>query len=289
MFPMAGDADKISAEACVWLARLERGLLPQEGPTLRDWLRQPAHREAIVDAAKLWHGPDIIAVLAQLVPVGFGNPPPPRPKRHLQPFNLLIAICCAAAAILPLVYVHHQAPGLFDSHYMPPPRRVPWGESVFTTRPGETRIVALQDGSTATLNGHSQLGVLFSAGSRLAILDHGEAIFHTVPERRPFEVNAGGRHFLASPSLFDVRVIREQAIELTVLEGAVMIRGLSWRWPATPAEARLFNPKAFADTTVGPLQGASLEDVAISRYPLTAAAADARLQWRPEPVLYVTP
>jgi transmembrane sensor len=286
---MAGDADKIPTEACVWLARLERGLLPQEGPTLREWLRQPAHQQAIVDAAKLWHGPDIVAVLAELVPVGFGNPPPRQPRRRLQPVNLLIGVCCAVAAIGPPVYLHYKAPGLFDSQYTPPQRQVAWGESVFTTRPGETRIVALQDGSTATLNGHSQLGVLFSAGSRLAILQYGEVIFHAVPERRPFEVNAGGRHLLAAPSLFDVRLIREQALELTVLEGAVTVRGLSWRWPATPAEARLFNPQAFAATTVGPLQGASLEGMGINRYPLTVAAADARLQWRPEPVLYVTP
>jgi transmembrane sensor len=286
---MAGDADKIPTEACVWLARLERGLLPQEGITLRDWLRQPAHREAIVDAAKLWHGPDIIAVLAQLVPVGFGNPPLPRPKPRLRAVNVLIAVCGALAAIAPFVWIRHNMPGVLASHYTARQARVPWGESIYTTRPGETRVVDLPEGSTVTLNAHSQLGILFSAGSRLAILHYGEAIFHTVPERRPFELNAGGRHFLASPSIFDVRVIREQAIELTVLEGAVLVRGLSWRWPATPAQARLFDPKVFGDTTVGPLQAASVEDAALSRYPITADIAAARVRWRPEPVLYITP
>lgn len=276
---MAGDADKIATEASVWLARLERGLLPQEGSTLRDWLRQPAHREAIVDAAKLWHGPDIIAVLAQLVPVGFGNPPPPRPKRRLRPANVLIAVCGALAAVAPFAYVQHTMVQ----------RRVPWGESVYTTKPGETRIVALHDGSTITLNGRSQLGILFGAGSRLAILDYGEAIFHTAPERRPFELNAAGRHLLAAPSTFDVRIVGAHALELTVLEGAVIIHALSWRWPATPAQARLFDPKAFVDTTVGRLQAASVEDAALSRYPLTAAAVDARMRWQPEQVVYVTP
>ena len=286
---MAGDADKIPTEASVWLARLERGLLPQEGLTLRDWLRQPAHREAIVEAAKLWHGPDIIAVLAELVPVPFGNPPLPKAKPRPHPVNVLVAICGALVAIAPFVYLGHAMLGPLAFHYAPSQPRGSWGESVYTTKPGETRAVALVDGSTVTLNGHSRLGVLFGAGSRLAMLDFGEAIFHTVAERRPFELNAGGRHLLASPSLFDVRVIREQAIELTVLEGAVTIRGLSWRWPTTPAQARLFDPRAFADSTVGPMQAASLEDAAISLYPITAAAADARLRWRPEPVLYVTP
>ena len=276
---MAGDADKISTEASVWLARLERGLLPQEGTTLRDWLHQPAHRSAIVDAAKLWHGPDIIAVLAELVPVGFGTLPPPKAKRRLRPANILIALCGALAAIAPLVYVQHNM-----AH-----RRGPWGESVYTTKPGETRTVALHDGSTVTLNGHSQLGILFGAGSRLAVLDYGEAIFHTTPERRPFELNAGGRHLLATPSTFDVRVVGAHALELTVLEGAVVIHALSWRWPATPAQARLFDPKAFVDSTVGPLQAASVEDAALIRYPLTAPAVEARLRWQPEQVVYVTP
>jgi transmembrane sensor len=285
---MAGDADRIPTEASVWLARLERGLLPQEGMKLRDWLREAAHREAIVEAAKLWHGPDIIAVLAQLVPVGFGTSPPPRAKRRLHPMHVLIAVCGALVAFAPFAYVQHIMQGMFASHSAAQ-RHVPWGESVYTTKPGETRIVALPEGSTVTLNGQSQLGVLFGAGSRHANLDYGEAIFHTVPERRPFELNAAGRHFLASPSIFDIRITREQAIELTVLEGAVTVRGLPWRWPATPAQARLFNPNAFTDTTVGPLQAASLDDAGFSRYPITAAAADARLRWRPEPVLYVTP
>ncbi len=286
---MAGDADKIATEAAVWLARLERGLLPQEGSSLREWLRTPAHRDVIVDAAKLWHGPDIVAVLAELVPVGFGNPPPPKPKHRRRLVTGLIAIFGVLVTIAPFGAFQYTVPGAFASHQSPQQRRIAWGESVYTTQPGETRVVALVDGSTVTLNGHSRLGVLFSAGSRLAMLEYGEAIFQTAPERRPFELNAGGRYFVASPSIFDVRVIREYAIELTVLEGAVIVRGLPWRWPTTPAQARLFDPKAFADTTVGSLQGASLEDAALSRYPITRAVADARLHWRPEPVIYVTP
>jgi ferric-dicitrate binding protein FerR (iron transport regulator) len=286
---MAGETDKIPTEAAVWLARLERGLQPEEGLTLRAWLSRAAHREAIVDAAKLWHGPDIIAVLAELVPVGFGPPPAPRAKPRLRPVNALIALCVALVTVAPFVYIKYAAPSAFAAQKTPPQLRGTWGESVYATKAGETRIVALVDGSTVTLNGHSQLDVLFSAGSRLAVLDFGEAIFHTVAERRPFELNAGGRHFLARPSLFDIRVIREQALELMVIEGSVIVRGLSWRWPATPAQARLFDPRAFADTSVGPLQAASLEDVLFSSYPITAAAADARLSWRPEEVVYVSP
>jgi transmembrane sensor len=285
---MTGDTDKILTEASVWLARLERGLLPDEGLSLRAWLRYAEHRAAIVDAAKLWHGPDIIAVLAELVPVGFGTQPP-KAKPRLRPVNALIALCVALVTVAPFFYVKFAAPSAFAAQKTPPQRRGAWGESVYMTRAGETRIIALVDGSTVTLNEHSQLGVLFSAGSRLAILDYGEAIFRTAAEPRPFELNAGGRHFLATPSIFDIRVIREQALELTVIEGTVIVRGLSWRWPATPAEARLFDPRAFVDTAVGPLRAASLEDALFSSYPITAATAESRVRWRPEQVVYVTP
>jgi ferric-dicitrate binding protein FerR (iron transport regulator) len=286
---MAGDADKTATEASVWLARLERGLLPHEGGALRVWLLQPSHRDAIIDAAKLWHGPDIIAVLAELVPVGFGDTPVRKPKGRRQLVSVLIGVFGVLVTVLPLAYCQHTTPGGFAGHPTLAQRRVAWGESIYTTRPGETRIVDLPDSSTVTLNGHSQVGIFFSAGSRLAMLDYGEAIFHTVPERRPFELNAGGRYFVAAPSIFDVRVIRDQALELTVVAGTVTIRGVPWHWPATPAQARLFDPRVFDDTTVGALQAASLDDMVLSRYPISAALADERLRWQPERVIYVTP
>src|ERR1700744_3621899 len=73
--------DEVPTQAAIWLARIERGLEPHEGERLREWLQQPAHRDAIVTSAKLYHGPDVVAVLAALVPVGFGNPPPPLPRQ----------------------------------------------------------------------------------------------------------------------------------------------------------------------------------------------------------------
>ena len=125
---------------------------------------------------------------------------------------------------------------------------------------------------------------------RQASVDYGEAIFQIAPERqRPFEVTAGGRHFQAPPSMFDIRVINPQAVELVVLDGGVTVQGLPWHRPTTPAEARMFDPAVFVDTTVGPLQAALLEDQLISRYPITAANAHERLRWQPEEILYVTP
>jgi hypothetical protein len=34
--------DKVPTEAAIWLARIERGLQPQEGVRLREWLQPPS-------------------------------------------------------------------------------------------------------------------------------------------------------------------------------------------------------------------------------------------------------
>jgi transmembrane sensor len=286
---VASDSDRISTEAAIWLARLERGLQADEGSSLRIWLRQSAHRDAIVEAAKLWHGPDILAVLAELVPVGFGQAPPPKVKRT-YPGAVIFAICVGiCVAVTPFITIYRTMPGVINHNYKAPQRPVPWGETVYATKPGEIRAINLPDGSKVTLNSHTQLRVLLGGGFRVANLDYGEVIFRIAPEPRPFEVNAGGRHFQAPPSMFDVHMLTGQAVELTVLDGGVTVRGLPWHWPSTPAEARLFDPDAFVDTTVGPLQAARLEDQMIGRYPITAANARARLRWEPEDVIYVTP
>ena len=284
---MASDADQVSAEAAIWLARLERGLQPQEGPQLHQWLQQPARRAAIVEAAKLWHGPDIVAVLAEMVPVGFGNPLVTK-KRRLYPAGVAFGLCLALIIAAPFLLARHVVPSLFGSGDKTGMQTLPWGEVVYRTKPGETRAVSLQDGSKVTLNSHTQLGVLFGAGLRQAVLAYGEVIFQIAPEARPFQVDAGGRHFKAPPSMFDIHVINPQTVELLVLDGGVTVRGLPWQRPTTPAEARMFDPAVFADTTVGPLQTALFQDQLIFRNPITAANAHAQLRWRPDDIVYVS-
>src|ERR1700761_8231144 len=98
-------------------------------------------------------------------------------------------------------------PGLVDSAHeraLDPP--LPWGQQAYATRTGETRTVTLADGTRLTLNSHTRVGVLFGVGSRLATLQYGEAIFDIGrPRERPFEIDAGGRHFQSAPAKFDIR------------------------------------------------------------------------------------
>ncbi len=287
---VASDADRVATETAIWLARLERGLQAHEGAELREWLRQSTHGDAIVEAAKLWHGPDIVAVLAELVPVGFGTPRAPR-KKTLRPIHLAIGICLGLVMLAaPIVMVRQMTRGLYTSRNgQSPVNSMPWGETIYTTKPGEVRAVTLADGSKMTLNGHTRIAVWLGTAFRQATLDFGEAIFQISPQRqRPFEVTAAGRNFQAPPSMFDLQVNGAHSVELLVLDGGVTVRGLPWHWPATPAEARVFDPAIFVDTVVGPQQAALIEDQIFSRRTVTAANMQARLKWRPEDVMYVT-
>ena len=287
---MSSDSDRLHTESTIWLARLERGLQAPEGVQLREWLQVPAQRDAIVEAAKLYHGPDIVAVLAEMVPVGFGTPVP-KVRQRITAFKVLVAVAMGMVVAAPLIVaLLHPYPVVRDSRYRPLDPPLPWGAEEYSTKVGETRTFSLEDGSKLSLNSHSRVGVLFGVGSRLATVVYGEALFDIErPRERLFEIDAGGRHFKAPQSKFDVRVINPQSVELTVLDGGVTVEGLPWRWPTTPNEARMFDPQVFADTKVGPMQAVRLEDSTMTRFPITAANARTQLRWQPEQVFYITP
>jgi transmembrane sensor len=280
--------DKVPTEAAIWLARIERGLQPSEGAQLREWLQQPEHRDSIVSAAKLYHGPDVVAVLAELVPVGFGNPPPPLPRQP-RTFAIIVAVCLAVFMVLPFLAARRAFPGLFNPH-KPAPGTLPRDEAIYTTGVRETRSIKLPEGSEVILNGQSQLWVLYAAWVREATVGHGEVIFDVTPKwPRPILIFAGGRHFEAAGGRFDLRVLSPRMAQLTVLQGRVTVKGLPYQRPTTPEEARDFDPRVFADATVGPMQSALVDQNGLSQHALTAADLRSQLGWEPEQVVYVSP
>jgi len=62
--------DETSAAASIWLARINRGLRPDEVAELRAWLKVAKHRPVILDMARLYYEPDVVAVLSELFPTG---------------------------------------------------------------------------------------------------------------------------------------------------------------------------------------------------------------------------
>lgn len=96
----------------------------------------------------------------------------------------------------------------------------PGGETLYRTAPGETRLIALEDGSTVELAGGSTLAL---EGARAARLEQGQALFtirHDAAD--PFVLTAGGERLVDAGTVFDVRLAGE-TLDVAVAEGAVIV------------------------------------------------------------------
>jgi|CXWL01.1.fsa_nt_gi transmembrane sensor len=90
----------------------------------------------------------------------------------------------------------------------------------FQTRPGETRTIALNDGSRIELNGGTQIA-LDRKDDRYARLESGEAAFTIRHDAaNPFTLEAGDSELVDVGTLFNVRK-DAQGLEVAVGEGAV--------------------------------------------------------------------
>ncbi|KTW02983.1 FecR family protein [Sphingomonas sanguinis] len=104
------------------------------------------------------------------------------------------------------------------------------------TAAGETRVLALADGSAITLAGASRVA-LDRADPRRASLERGEALFRVKhDDRHPFEVQASGVALVDLGTVFDVRLGQRQT-RVAVAEGAVLVdpKGAAMRLDAGQA------------------------------------------------------
>lgn len=96
------------------------------------------------------------------------------------------------------------------------------GDMIYTTAPGETRLIALDDGSTVELGGGSRIAIL-DDGGRQAQLQAGQALF-TIrhDESDPFVLTVGSETLVDAGTIFDVRM-NAGSLDLAVAEGAVIV------------------------------------------------------------------
>ncbi len=204
-------------EAADWLAKLDRGdLTAEEKAAFRRWLSEdPRNKDAIKDAASLWFGlneplsrlgaMDVRADLGvkdDLSPLAaFGGA-----FARLRTAAFAGVFFMVGVAVAAFVIINNQ-PSVVDGYY--------------ATTIGETKRVALEDGSDVHLNTNSIVEQSFSRKERAVRLVAGEAIFDVAhDEKRPFVVYAADGVIRAIGTRFAVRMADDR-VSVTVTEGRV--------------------------------------------------------------------
>jgi transmembrane sensor len=117
------------------------------------------------------------------------------------------------------------------------------------TAPGETRLIALGDGSTVELAGGSRLAV---EGARAARLEQGQALF-TIrhDDANPFVLTAGATRLVDAGTVFDVRLVGE-TLDVAVSEGAVIVNPQEQAIRLDPGERAVREGGVFRVAVVDP-------------------------------------
>ena len=181
-------APDLDEEALRWVVTLTSGeSTPEDHQAFRCWRDQSAaHLQAVGRARDLWRQLDTSLPQVERQRSGRSR------RRRL----LWLAAPLAASVVLAIGGT---------TNYL----RV-WRYDAVTSV-GETRTVALSDGSTVVLGGDSALKIDLGPSLRRLELARGEAVFHARHDpRRPFLVVAGAMHIRDIGTVFDVARARTQ-------------------------------------------------------------------------------
>jgi len=203
-------AQQIDAEAADWAARIDRGDLPPEQDALfQAWLAQDVRclgaygrmrALALTSERARALGPDFDP--AAFTPASVSAAVWPR-RRLLQWGGAI-----AATALF----------GIGGTWQVLRQR------GRFVTGKGETKVVALKDGSVVTLNTASEIQVSYSDSVRSVELVQGEALFDVAKNKsRPFVVTAGDTNVRAVGTSFTVRRLETAPVQVLVQEGVVEV------------------------------------------------------------------
>jgi transmembrane sensor len=178
-----------------WLRRNERAPTRREQRAFDDWLAADARHPLAFEKIS-----SVCGFLGTKLP-GAG------PIRKARGRKRRIAGAAAAGALL--LMFHHDIGLYFRADH--------------ATGPGETRRVALADGSRVELDAKSAIAVHFADGERRIALLEGEAWFEVAPDpARPFVVAAGSGAVTALGTAFDVAVEGER-VRVVVGEHSVKV------------------------------------------------------------------
>jgi len=219
----------IEAAAIDWLIR-------QRDPAFADWERFADWLAADPAHASAYHEMALLDGDLEALPANDVSAAPARVSRRWW----LGGALAASLAVVAGIGVLRQAPET---------QRI-------ETAMGETRTLALADGSRIALNGGSAI-LLDKADPRRATLERGQALFHVVHrDEAPFRVRVGDAQIVDVGTVFDVTRTDGRTI-VAVSEGAVVYDPASSNVRVN-AGRRLAVDDAGGQAVVGPVSPASV-------------------------------
>ncbi|MDA0350172.1 MAG: FecR domain-containing protein [Verrucomicrobia bacterium] len=211
----------IEIAASEWLARLDRGLTPEEQDSYTEWLgKNEAHRKAMSRYQNDWDDFDRLAGIqlkhhARIDPDLLAPEKMPDQKGKKLIRNILAFSAVPMAAIIALVfYINLSKP------------KEPSGLKLKPAIELLARIEqrTLKDGSLIEINRGAEVEVAYSASERRIFLRKGEANFDVAKDpNRPFIVNVAGVDVRAVGTIFSVR-LSEDEVDVIVTEGKVNVK-----------------------------------------------------------------
>ncbi|KRD74592.1 FecR domain-containing protein [Lysobacter sp. Root983] len=206
--------DPIRRQAAAWFARLRADDVSEsDRRDCRQWLNaDPRHRAAYERIERMWstlgeHAPHPEVALR----IRAETPAPAAPASARKRGTRAAWWSGAAAALVALAVIGWRlqpAPPVPEQHYV--------------TAIGESRTIALADGSRVSLDTDTRLQVRFSGEQRRISLVRGRAFFRVAKETRPFLVQTEDGSVKAVGTEFEV-YRREGEIEVALIEGRVLL------------------------------------------------------------------
>lgn len=205
--------DALRDQAAAWLVRVQ-----SDAATAEDWAALTAWLEASDDHLAAFEAveglSDEIAaqaagIAAAIAPEGGTVVAFPAPRRPARRWPVLAALGMAAACLVAAPLLWNAAQGR---------------ETVYRTGPGETRDLALADGSHIRLGGGSQIRVRLGWRSRRVEMAEAEAAFDVARDPgRPFVISVGDQQVRVVGTAFNIRHF-DRSVVVTVRRGVVEVR-----------------------------------------------------------------
>jgi len=229
----------VEIAASEWLARLDRGLTPEEQDQYMEWLAEDvAHRKAIARYRMDWEDYDRLAGIHLksharidpdlLAPGHFGEH-----RRGKLISNILLFSSVPFAALIALVI-----------YLVFPQSRESSGLNLQPAVELLARIEqrTLEDGSVVEINRGAAVDVTYTASERRVYLLKGEANFDVAKDPgRPFIVNVAGVDVRAVGTIFSIRLFEDE-VDVIVTEGKVQVKP-----PASMSHPEKPIPEAFLE------------------------------------------